>query len=169
MAYVLDLLQQAGEALITAEVVVVAVSAVLGALAMFFVMGYILEVAACWRVFQKAGEGGWKSLIPVYSNYVRYRISWHPLWFWVSALLLIASTVLGCFSGRNVVLDGASITVGAAGGLIHMASRWNLARAFGRGPLFAVGMILLPPLFTLILGLGGSEYQGARAAQMQKG
>ena len=165
MAFVLDLLRQAGDVLITAELAVVVVSAILGALAMFFVMCYIFEVVACWRVFKKAGQGGWKSLIPVYSNYTRYRISWRPLWFWVSALLLIASTALGHFSGQNAVADGASIVVGVAGFLVHMAGRWNLARAFGRGPLFSLGMILFPPLFTLILGLGGSEYQGPRAAQ----
>ena len=83
----------------------------------------------------------------------------------VSALLLIASTALGRFSGQNAAADGASIVVGAAGFLVHMAGRWNLARAFGRGPLFSLGMVLFPPLFTLILGLGGSEYQGPRAAQ----
>lgn len=58
MAFVLDLLRQAGDVLITAELAVVVVSAILGALAMFFVMCYIFEVVACWRVFKKAGQGG---------------------------------------------------------------------------------------------------------------
>lgn len=170
MAIVFDFLKQAGDVLLTAELAVIVVSAILGALAMFFVMCYILEVIACWRVFNKAGQGGWKSLIPVYSNYIRYKISWQPLWFWVSAALLITSTVLGQFEGQNAVVDAASIVVGVVGFLVHMAGRWNLGRAFGRGPLFCVGMILFPPLFTLILGLGGSEYQGPRAApKAQKG
>lgn len=72
---------------------------------------------------------------------------------------MIASIVLGRFSGQNVVADGAAIAVGAAGWLIPMASRWKLARAFGRGVPFALGMALLPARFTLILGLGGSEYR----------
>lgn len=68
-------------------------------------------------------------------------------------------------AGDVLITAELAVVVGAAGFLVHMAGRWNLARAFGRGPLFTPGMILFPPLFTLILGLGGSEYQGPRAAQ----
>lgn len=164
MTFLFDLLNEARDVLVTAELAVVVVSAVLGALAMFFVICYLLDVAACWRIFRKAGQRGWKSLVPVYSSFVRYQISWRPLWFWVSAALLIVSFALGHYSGENVVLDGVAIVVGAAGWLVRMAAQWHLARAFGRGPLFSLGMILFPPLFNLILGLGGSEYQGSRTA-----
>lgn len=163
MAYVLELFERAGAVLMTAELAVVAVSAALGALAMFFVMCFVLEVAACWRIFQKAGHGGWKSLIPVYSNYIRYQISWRPLWFWISALLLVVSIGLSYCSGQSFLVDAAGLLVGLATGLIHLAACWQLSRAFGRGALFALGMALFPPLFTLILGLGGAEYQGPGA------
>lgn len=54
----MEMLEQAGKLLMTAEVAVIVVSAVLGALAMFFVLSYLLEVVACWRVFEKAGVRG---------------------------------------------------------------------------------------------------------------
>lgn len=34
----------------------------------------VLEVVAYWKLFEKAGEEGWKSLIPVYSGYMIYKI-----------------------------------------------------------------------------------------------
>ena len=37
----------------------------------------------------------------------------------------------------------------------------KLARAFGRGIGFAIGLILLQPIFLLILGFGSDQYYGA--------
>ena len=36
----------------------------------------------------------------------------------------------------------------------------KLARAFGKGTGFAVGLILLPSIFYMILGFGDSVYYG---------
>ena len=36
----------------------------------------ILAIVAMWRIFTKAGEKGWKCLIPVYGAYVEYKIGW---------------------------------------------------------------------------------------------
>ena len=33
---------------------------------------YILLVVAGWKIFEKAGEKGWKSLIPIYNTYIFY-------------------------------------------------------------------------------------------------
>lgn len=78
---IFGVLGQVGHALVTAEAVLVIASAILGAIAMFLVLNYLFEVVAGWRIFEKAGERGWKSLIPVYNNYIRYRLAWRPLWF----------------------------------------------------------------------------------------
>ena len=40
----------------------------------------------------------------------------------------------------------------------------DLAKAFGKGAGFAVGLIFLPFIFYPMLGLGGAQYQGAPAA-----
>lgn len=162
MGYIIDALRQVGSALVMAEEIIVITSAVLGALAMFFVLNYIYEVIACWRIFKKAGESGWKSLIPGYSNYIRYRISWRPLWFWVSALLLAGSIALELWGVEGALWDGISMGIGAVGTLIHVIRNFRLGRAFGRGVPFCLGLVVFPPLFTLILGLGGSEYRGKR-------
>jgi len=158
-----DFFQEVGEIILTGEAIVLGVGALLGALAMFFVMWYVFEVVADWRIFKKAGEGGWKSLIPVYNSYIRYKISWRPLWFWISAGLFIASVALGCFTGESAVLDGIALAVTAVSVLIRVAGLYHLARAFDRGVGFTVGLVLFRPLFILILGLGGAEYRGVAA------
>lgn len=159
MAYIMEVLGQIGGILAAAETVIVIVSAVLGALAMFIVLNYFFEAIACWRIFEKAGKHGWKSLIPIYSNYIRYQIAWRPLWFWISSFLLAASVALNVWGGTGRLWSSFATVVSVMGTLVHLTGNYRLGRAFGRGVLFSVGLALLPTLFTLILGLGGSEYQ----------
>lgn len=159
MEYIMEALRQIGGVLAAAEAIIVIVSAALGALAMFFVLNYIFEVVACWCIFEKAGKHGWKSLIPIYSNYIRYQIAWRPLWFWVSGLLLLASVALSVWGGAGTLWSGLATVVSVLGTAVHLIGNYRLGRVFGRGVLFSVGLALFPPLFILILGLGGAEYQ----------
>lgn len=160
MAQVMEFFRQGGSVLVAAEAVVVIISAILGALAMFFLISYLLEVAACWRIFEKAGHSGWKSLIPVYNSYIRYRLAWRPLWFWISGALLACSFALGMLPLAENVASTVSSIIGVAGTLIHLVSNFRLGRVFGRGVLFSLALAVFPPLFTMILGFGGSQYQG---------
>ncbi len=40
----------------------------------------------------------------------------------------------------------------------------DLAKSFGKGVGFAIGLILLSPIFIMILGFGDATYQGPAAA-----
>ena len=37
---------------------------------------YVLYVIGFWRMFVKAGEAGWKALIPVYNRYILFKTCW---------------------------------------------------------------------------------------------
>ena len=39
------------------------------AYALFAFIFYILQVIAYWKIFTKAGEEGWKSIIPIYNSF----------------------------------------------------------------------------------------------------
>lgn len=39
---------------------------------------FALTILANWLMFRKAGEAGWKSIIPVYNTYTAYKIAWTP-------------------------------------------------------------------------------------------
>jgi signal peptidase I len=76
----------------------------------FFLLISILFFIAClaglWKIFQKAGEAGWKSVIPFYNLYVWLRIIKKPLWWYIFLLipfinvfvvLIMVVEILKCF------------------------------------------------------------------------
>ncbi len=123
---------------------------------------YIIKVIAHWRIFSKAGEPGWKSLIPIYNNYISYKIAWHPAFFWIGIAATFFSSVLYTYGvdNENSIFLAVSSVLMIAAALISLIQVYKLARAFGHGVPFTLGLLFLNPIFILILGLGGSKYRG---------
>ena len=127
---------------------------------LFILVCYVLTVIACWKIFTKAGEAGWKSLIPIYNVYVLYKISGLSFWLWLGLPVLI-SAILSGFAGSgedaNSVLSFISSVV-----MIVAEVKFALAlsKSFGHGIGFAVGLLFFPNIFQLILGFGSSKYVG---------
>ncbi|MBR2590055.1 MAG: hypothetical protein IKE65_03950 [Clostridia bacterium] len=96
----------------------------------------VLTIVAEWKIFTKAGEAGWKSLIPFYNLYILCKLADGK---GVKFLLLLVPIV-------DIVF--------------YVMLSLKLARAFGKDTAFAIGLIFLPNIFTLILGFGGMEYIG---------
>ena len=102
----------------------------------------ILIIVTYWRIFKKAGKPGWASLVPLYNWIVLYKVAGiSPLWLLV---YLVA--------GVPVIGPLAVICVTAY-------CRVSLAKAFGKSDAFAIGLVLLHPIFMMILAFGDSEYQ----------
>ena len=102
----------------------------------------ILTIIAQWKLFTKAGEKGWKSLIPVYNMVVLFKISGLSGWLVLGYLAAIIPVI-----GPLVVLG------------ITIYLMINLAKAFGKGNGFAFGLIILNTIFIMILAFGNAEYQ----------
>ena len=129
--------------------------ALLGILTLVF---YILEVIAMWKVFSKAGEAGWKSLIPIYNYYVLYDITWQAPIGLAYGLMNLAINL-----NNNKVISIPTIIsfpVSIALFVLHIMQSLKMAKAFGKGTGFAIGLILLQPIFLLILGFGSAQYLG---------
>jgi hypothetical protein len=94
----------------------------------------ILMVAAMWTVFKKAGEPGWAALIPIYNIMVLLKIAGKPMW-WVILMLIPFVNI--------IVLIIAIV---------------GLARNFGKGAGFALGLVFLAPIFYPILAWGDAQY-----------
>lgn len=71
------------------------------AYALFAFIFYILQVIAYWKIFTKAGEEGWKSIIPIYNGYVQYRLTWDVQYFWVALGLAVGGGILNSFGGNR--------------------------------------------------------------------
>jgi len=96
----------------------------------------IMGLAGWWKVFEKAGEPGWTSLIPIFNVYVLLRLVGRTGW---SLLLLFVP-------GVNLI--------------VWILVCHELSCSFGHGVGFTIGLLLLPPVFMLILGLDGTRFQG---------
>ena len=101
----------------------------------------LVVIVAFWKIFAKAGQPGWASIIPIYSTIVMLRIVGRP-WWW---LLLLFIPLVNFVIGIIVCLD--------------------LAKSFGKGAGFGIGLLFLSPIFALILGFGGARYVGPVAQQ----
>ena len=116
----------------------------LGALAILFSGAFLIVIlalaafviAAMWKVFAKAGQPGWAAIVPIYNYVILMNIVGRPGW-WV---LLMFVPLL------NVVIAI----------IIHL----ELAKSFGQGTGFGVGLILLGFVFFPILGFGSARYLG---------
>lgn len=128
-------------------------------LAVVFVW-YVLQVIAYWRIFAKAGEPGWKSLIPVYNDYVMFKIVWQPKFFWVTLLVSFVSSFLFNYGEPGSALVTVSYLLFFVAAAFEVVCIYKLSKAFGHGVPFAVGLFFLAPIFRLILAFSGDTYQG---------
>ena len=126
---------------------------------------WVLLVVGHWTMFQKAGEKGWKSLIPIYSDYIVFKMVWNTRSFWIYfiratlSMITTGSTLQGSSNGLMGIVSWISTFGMSIWAIIASA---KTALAFGKGPAYAFGMVLLPSIFAAIIGLGSSEYQGPK-------
>ena len=108
---------------------------------MFFYLAFLVVYAiGAWKMYEKAGHPGWAALIPIYNFYVLLKIVGRPGWWLILMLVPFVNFVIWII----VALD--------------------LAKSFGKGTGFALGLIFLSVIFILILGFGDARYVGPAAA-----
>lgn len=101
----------------------------------------VLSIVAAWKIFTKAGEAGWKSLIPFYNAYTLFRIAGRNGWWF----LLMGIPLVNIVVAVMLALD--------------------LAKHFGKSAMFAIfGLILFPYVGVLMLAFGEAKYVGAKHA-----
>ena len=130
----------------------------------FAFIWWLLQIIANWNIFTKAGEAGWKSIIPVYSDYISYKIAWQPSYFWLVFVLGIITSVANGMAdpiGTNTTILLIVSLIRIILAIISILYCIKLSRAFGHGIGFAIGLIFLQPIFMLILGFGNDPYYGA--------
>ncbi len=98
----------------------------------------VVELVAMWKVFVKAGQPGWAVIIPIYNAIVFLKIAGKPAWWFLLLLIPVVNLVIAII---------ATIA---------------LAEKFGQSTGFAIGLLLLPFIFYLILGFGKAKYKAAK-------
>jgi hypothetical protein len=114
-------------------------SSAFGIVALFYLAIIVVVIAGMWKVFTKAGQPGWAAIVPIYNIVILLKIVGRPVWWLV--LLLIPFV-------NFVILILVSI---------------DMAKSFGKGPGFGIGLWLLSFIFYPILGFGDAQYVGPAA------
>ena len=96
----------------------------------------VFQIITLWKVFTKAGQPGWASLIPIYNIYIMTKIAGKP-GIWVLWMIIpFVNFVFGIW-------------------LVNMISK-----SFGHEEGFTAGLIFLGFIFWPILAFGPSKYLG---------
>ena len=101
----------------------------------------IPTVIGLWKVFEKAGKPGWAAIIPIYNVIVWLEIVGRPTWWIIWYFVPIANLIVGII----VCID--------------------LAKSFGKGAWYGLGIFFLYFIFLPILGFSDAEYLGPSANQ----
>lgn len=156
-------------------------SAMMGFIVVFAVIALavgVLVIVAMWKMFEKAGEPGWASLIPFYNAYVLFKISWGNGWYFLLSVIpsflyqmvnvgYITNVVTGIISGAindnynsaylatfasRAILTSLLMFILWAGMLaVHIILCIKLAKVFGQGGGFACGIFFLGVIFYCII------------------
>lgn len=126
--------------------------------AIITIISYIFLIIARWKLFTKAGEAGWKSIIPIYNRYIFYKISWKPTMFWTAIALGIVSGFFYSVGAIGMTVIGTILLIIAT--VIDISLLYKISKAYGHGAGYTIGLVFLTSIFTLILGLGKSQYVG---------
>jgi len=102
----------------------------------------LLIIVAMWKVFTKAGQPGWASIIPIYNLYIWCKIVGRP-WWWILLMLIPLVNFIICII---LCID--------------------LAKTFGKGVGFGLGLAFLGVIFFPILGFGSAQYEGPTAGSL---
>ena len=100
----------------------------------------VVMIVSMWKVFTKAGKPGWAAIVPFYNFYVLLQVAGQPWWWLILVLIPFVNYVTGLIAGVLISL--------------------GLAKRFGKGTGFAVGLFLLPVIFCPILAFGSATYVG---------
>ena len=102
----------------------------------------VLMIVALWKIFTKAGQPGWACLIPIYNIYILCKIVGRPGWWVILMFIPFVNFIIGII----LCID--------------------LAKSFGNGVVFGLGLAFLGIIFFPILGFGSSQYQGPLAGKI---
>ena len=91
----------------------------------------LVYIVSMFIIFSKAGQAGWKAIVPFFNLFVFTKISGKPAW-WIAIYLIIP--------------------------IGYIIASLDLSKLFGKKIIFSIGLILLPIIFYPLLAFGKAHY-----------
>ncbi len=137
-----------------------AASGLIGGMLVFFVIMIliclavsVLQVVGGWKILTKANKPGWGILIPIYGQILLCQaVGVSPWWM----LIVCGASIL------SVIPVIGTLVFYAVGIYFSVLLNVSLARSFGKEDGYAVGLILLAPIFYFMLGIKDDKYLGPK-------
>lgn len=105
-------------------------------LLIFFFGIALISIIGMWKAFEKAGQPGWASIIPIYNVYIILKIGGKPGWWLLLYFIPLVNLIFAIWA-------------------INMVSK-----SFGKDEGFTIGLLFLGFIFWAILGFGDAKYLG---------
>jgi hypothetical protein len=102
----------------------------------------VIMIAAMWKVFSKAGQPGWAAIIPIVNFYFLCKVAGRPGWWLILLFIPLVNFII----------------------LIIICI--DIAKNFGKGVGFGLGLAFLGVIFFPILGFGSATYQGGTSPSL---
>lgn len=96
----------------------------------------VLTIAGLWGVFKKAGEPGWAAIIPLVNVIFMLKVADREMWW----IILYFIPIVSLIPAFIVPID--------------------IAKNFGKGTGFGLGLVFLPFIFYPLLAFGDAQYHG---------
>lgn len=134
-----------------------------------------------WRIFKKLNMPGWKGIIPVYSDYKLFKTRWRVKPFWVLTISAVVYASVSFLINFLMIINLSGETLSTTNELIAFLTpylvisglavfdfliislvitlnlNYQLAKSFGDGVGFAIGMTLLPIEYYPILAFADKQ------------
>lgn len=109
----------------------------------FFVLIFIVPLlAGMWKIFEKAGKPGWAAIVPIYNLWVLNEIAGKEVLWFILALVPCVN-------------------------IVALVMIWmDVAKNFGKDPMYGLGLALLGPIFAPLLGFSNAKYQPPQKPMM---
>lgn len=114
----------------------------------------IMSIYGLWNVFIKCGEEGWKAIVPFYNIYTLFKIFYKASWFWYYFLTIVLAGVFMVMVNPDAIALPSILAV-----VMLLFAFWitcmlysRVAKAFGYGTMYTIGLLFVCPICIFILG-----------------
>lgn len=141
-------------------------------ISLIYLASKVLTTIVFGKIFEKAKIAWWWALIPLANAYVFLKMVKLRFLFWLSLVpflylpLTVYFAMNGVFWLSKVVTWLLGLAVIISGIIYIFILPFRVAKMFGKGFWFGLGLLFLPVIFYPILAFGNAQYQENQEPQL---